>query len=120
MRRLWFLCKFESVHRQCRGINIQVDDVTKVQHGESIKAKYAKRKGFSKAQDEMNWYINRIKDINKENQKSKPKIASYAAVLRRSARIADLQAIKESNAAIRRSARIAKLQKHKREREHSN
>lgn len=86
---------------------MQLDDITKVEHGESIKAKYAKRKGFSKAQDEMNWYINRTRHINKGNIDQNQNTTSVG--LRRSARIAESQGATKSTGGLRWSVRIAKL-----------
>lgn len=75
-----------------------------------MKLKYLKRKGFSKAQNEMEWYIKQIKQSGNPQNKRK---TSCAIGLRRSARI-QAQAIEiKSNisAGIRRSTRIAQLRK---------
>lgn len=100
---------------QCRGINIQLEDITKVAQSEPLKAKYSKRKGFSKAQDEMEWYIRQIK--YKTNEK---KIQNKLCIvdLRRSARIIEARGKEvrlgsNISSGTRRSARIAQLQKRK-------
>lgn len=44
-------------YSQCRGINIPLESVTNLYEGQSFKEKFARRKGFSKAYDEMQLFI---------------------------------------------------------------
>lgn len=96
---------FIFINSECRGINIPLECVTNLLNGQHIQTKFSKRRGFSKAYDEMQLFIDSVKSTkiataSKEKSREKVEVAAP----RRSARLNKQQ----TRSDVRRSARLAK------------
>lgn len=96
---------FIFINSECRGINIPLECVTNLLNGQHIQTKFSKRRGFSKAYDEMQLFIDSVKSTkiataSKEKNREKVEVAAP----RRSARLNKQQ----TRSDVRRSARLAK------------
>lgn len=107
-----FFQLFAFNYSQSRGINIPLECVTDLFHGQSIKNKFFKRKGFSKAYDEMQFFIDSSATTSKvsmagaienKNKNAKKTHRKLVTTVRRSPRL--------NNSGVRRSTRLqARLQ----------
>lgn len=107
--RAFFITDFCMLylHSQSRGISIPVRDITNLYEGQNIKIEFYKRKGFSKAYDEMQLFIQESNKTSKSNEKTiaANRCEKTMPSLRRSTRLSQ-EATINSSSVLRRSARL--------------